>query len=108
MTGVISIWTWIVVFGYFFADTNITILMRILLVKKWYQAHKSHAYQNIARVLKSHVKVTGTIQIYHFLYLLPITIWTVLVPNWAPVAAIMALMPAAIITYCFGPRFSSD
>ena len=108
MTGVISIWTWIVVFGYFFADTNITILMRILLVKKWYQAHKSHAYQNIARVLKSHVKVTGAIQIYHFLYLLPITIWTVLVPNWAPVAAIIALMPAAIIAYCFGPRFSSD
>jgi hypothetical protein len=32
----------------------------------------------------------------------------VLVPNWAPVAAIMALMPAAIITYCFGPRFSSN
>ena len=108
MSGDISIWTWIVVFGYFFADTHITILLRILLVKKWYHAHKSHAYQNLARVLKSHVKVTGGVQIYHFFYLLPIAIWTVLAPNWAPVAAIMALMPAAILTYRFGPRFSSD
>jgi len=108
MTGDISIWTWIVVFGYFFADANLTILLRILLVKKWYHAHKSHAYQNLARVLKSHVKVTGAVQIYHFLYLFPIAIWTVLAPNWAPVAAIMALMPAAILTYRFGPRFSSE
>ena len=108
MTGEISIWTWIVVFGYFFAETNLTIFLRILFVKKWYHAHKSHAYQNLARVLNSHIKVTGAVQIYHFLYLLPITIWTVLTPNWAPVATIMALMPAAIITFRFGPIFSSD
>jgi len=107
-TGEISIWTWIVVFGYFFAETNLTIFLRILFVKKWYHAHKSHAYQNLARVLNSHIKVTGAVQIYHFLYLFPITIWTVLTPNWAPVATIMALMPAAIITFRFGPIFSSD
>ena len=108
MTGDISIWTWIVVFGYFFADANLTILLRILLVKKWYHAHKSHAYQNLARVLKSHAKVTGAVQIYHFLYLFPIAIWTVLTPNWAPIASIIALMPAAILTFRFGPIFSSD
>ena len=108
MTGDISIWTWIVVFGYFFADTNFTILLRILLVKKWYHPHKSHAYQNLARVSKSHLKVTASVQIYHFFYLFPLAIWTVLVPNWAPFAAILALIPAAILTFRFGPLFSSE
>ena len=108
MTEDIAIWTWIVVFGYFFADTNLTIVLRILYARKWYYAHKSHAYQNLARVLKSHVKVTGTVQIYHYLYLFPLAIWTVLTPNWAPFAAIIAILPAAILTFRFGPRYSSD
>ena len=108
MTGDISIWTWIVVFGYFFADTNLTILLRILLVKQWYHAHKSHGYQNLARILKSHAKITGAIQIYHYLYLFPLAVWSVLKPDWGPVAAIMAIMPAAILTFRFGPRFSSN
>jgi len=108
MTGEISIWTWTVVFGYIFADTNLTIILRIFLQKKWYQPHKSHAYQNIARVLNSHLKVTLAIQIYNIVYLFPLAIWTVLSPIWAPVATIMALLPALILVYLFGPRFSSN
>ena len=108
MTGDISIWTWIIVFGYFFADTNFTILLRIFLVKHWYHAHKSHGYQNLARILKSHAKITGAIQIYHYSYLFPLAVWSVLKPDWGPIAAIMAIMPAAILTFLFGPIYSSD
>ena len=108
MSGDISIWTWIVVFGYFFADTNLTIILRILLVKHWYNAHKSHCYQNLARILKSHAKITGAIQIYHYFYLFPLAVWSVLKPGWGPIAAIMAIVPAAILTFRFGPIYSSD
>ena len=33
-TGEISIWTWAVIFGYIFADTNLTIIIRLILKKK--------------------------------------------------------------------------
>ena len=55
----ISLWTWLVIFGYFFADTTVTLLARIILVKKYFKPHRSHAYQNLARITGSHLKVTG-------------------------------------------------
>ena len=59
--GYVTVWTWLVIFGYFFAYTTITQFMRLLLVKKWYKAHRSHAYQNLARITGSHLKVTSVI-----------------------------------------------
>ena len=31
----ISVWSWLTVSGYFFADTIVTQIMRVILVKKW-------------------------------------------------------------------------
>ena len=36
----VSIYTWIIIFGYFFADTTVTLITRLILVKKWYVAHR--------------------------------------------------------------------
>ena len=69
-TGQISIWTWLVVFGYFLGDTTTTSLIRMFMVKKWYGAHRSHAYQNLARIYGSHIKVTSGVLLYHLVYLM--------------------------------------
>ena len=50
----LSIWTWLIIFAYFITDTTTTTFLRILLVKNWYHTHRSHAYQNLARVLNNH------------------------------------------------------
>jgi Fuc2NAc and GlcNAc transferase len=108
MTGNISFWTWLIVFGYFLGDTTMTTIMRILIVKKrWYHAHRSHAYQNLARVLGSHLKVTGGVVFYHIVWLLPLSIWSNFQPVMAPLAALFALLPAVIWSFKFGPRLSS-
>ena len=61
----ISLWTWLVIFGYFFADTTVTQIARIILVKNFLKPHRSHAYQNLARITGSHLKVTGWVTFYH-------------------------------------------
>ena len=106
--GEVSVWTWLVIFGYFFADTTITQIMRLILVKKWYVAHRSHAYQNLARITGSHLKITGGIVIYHFVWLLPLTLWTIKQPESGVFAAILAVVPAALIAVKFGPLSSSS
>ena len=58
MKNEISFLTWLVVFGYYLGDTTTTTLIRIILVKKWYHPHRSHAYQNLARILDSHAIVS--------------------------------------------------
>ena len=107
MHNEVSIWTWIIVFGYFIADTTVTQIARLILVKKWYIAHRSHAYQNVARISNSHLKVTAGAIVYYLIWLLPLAIWSALEPEMAIFAAIIALTPASIFSYKYGPILSS-
>ena len=107
LNNYISIWSWIIVFGYFFADTTVTQIMRVILVKKWYLAHRSHAYQNLARVTGSHLKVTGAVILYN-IWIFPLVVWSVLQPEMEVVAAILAVTPAMIVAYKYGPLLSSS
>ena len=106
-SGDISIWTWLIVFGYFFADTTVTQLMRIILVKKWYLPHRSHAYQNLARITGSHLKVTGGVVLYNVVWILPLTIWSVMKPEMALFAVVLAIAPSLVFAFKYGPLLSS-
>lgn len=106
--GQISLWTWLIIFGYFAVDTTITTVLRIFLVKRWYGAHRSHAYQNLARIWGSHLKVVLGVCFYHVLWLLPLTVWSVVVPSMAPLATLFALVPVVFWTFRYGPRLSSS
>ena len=107
-SGDISIWTWLIVFGYFFADTTVTQLMRIILVKKWYLPHRSHAYQNLARITGSHLKVTGGVVLYNVVWILPLTIWSVMKPEMALFAVALAIAPSLVFALKYGPLLSSS
>lgn len=104
--GLIGFWTWIVILAFLGGDTTTTTLLRIFLTKRWYGEHRSHAYQNLAR-LHSHLKVLQGILAYHLVWLLPLTIWSVSMPAMAPVAALLAVAPVVTWTFRYGPRLSS-
>lgn len=104
----VSFWTWLVVFGYFVGDTTTTTLMRIVFVKKWYGAHRSHAYQNCARIFGSHKKVTKMVVAYQLVWLFPLAIWSICQPDLAPVAVVLALTPTVLWTLRNGPALSSS
>ena len=108
MSGDISIWTWLVVFGYFFADTTVTQIIRVILVKKWYRAHRSHAYQNLARITGSHLKVTGGVVLYNVVWILPLTLWSAMKPETAILAVVLSITPGLIFSFKYGPMLSSS
>ena len=104
----ISVWIWLTVFGYFFADTTVTQIMRVILGRKWYLAHRSHAYQNLARMTNSHLKVTGGVTLYNLVWIFPLTLWSALQPGMGFIAAILAIAPALVVAYKYGPVLSSS
>jgi len=108
LNGYLSIWIWLMVFGYFFADTTVTQIVRFILVKKWYLAHQSHAYQNLARITESHLKVTSGVILYNIIWILPLTILSALQPEMEILAAILAITPAMVFAYKYGPVLSSS
>jgi len=108
INGDLSIWTWLIVFGYFFADTFVTQIIRVIYVNKWWHAHRSHAYQNLARITGSHLKVTLGVLIYNIFWILPLTFWSVIKPETAIFATILAISPGIIFSFKFGPMLSSS
>jgi Fuc2NAc and GlcNAc transferase len=106
--GQISIWTWIAILGYFIGDTTTTGLYRLFRVKKWYGVHRSHAYQNLARIYNSHAKVTYGVALYLVLWSLPMAIWSALEPAMGLPCAALSLGPAIAWSFRFGPRLSRD
>jgi Fuc2NAc and GlcNAc transferase len=108
ISGEISFWTWLIVFSCFFGDTNVTIIMRLILSKKWYKPHRSHGYQNLARILDNHKKVTIGVQVYNIFYILPLTVFSVTIPMWAEFFSILAIVPVIILSIYFGPRYSIE
>ena len=107
MNSSINFWTWVIVFGYILGDTTATIIIRMFRVKNWFRAHKSHAYQNLARIWGSHLKVTAGVLVFHLLWLLPLAVWSSYDSRMAPLAATLALVPSFIWTIRFGPLLSS-
>jgi Fuc2NAc and GlcNAc transferase len=105
--GQLTAWTWLVILGYFAGDTTTTTVLRLFLTRKWYGAHRSHAYQNLARVWNDHRKVTMGVVWYQVMWLLPLTVLSVLVPAAGPLAAALALGPVVVWTLRYGPRLSS-
>jgi Fuc2NAc and GlcNAc transferase len=106
--GALSLWTWLVLFGYFAGDTTTTTVLRVFLTPRWYGEHRSHAYQNLARVGGSHRRVLYGVTAYHVLWLVPLALWSVRVPAAAPAAAALAFAPVIVWTYRYGPRLSSS
>jgi Fuc2NAc and GlcNAc transferase len=53
----IPIILWVMLYGVFLFDATITLVRRLLHKEKWYEAHKSHAYQRLHQSGWSHLKV---------------------------------------------------
>ena len=106
--GQLSIWTWSIIFGYLAGDTTTTAVVRIFVTNKWYGEHRSHAYQNLARIWGSHLNVVLGVTLFHILWLLPLAVWSTLMPVTAPLAALLAVLPAVFWTLRHGPLRSSS
>jgi Fuc2NAc and GlcNAc transferase len=70
--GSLDIWAWLVMLGVFVVDATLTLARRVIRGERFYDAHRSHAYQHAARRLESHRAVSGAVAVINVLWLLPI------------------------------------
>jgi Fuc2NAc and GlcNAc transferase len=98
-----SLWTWLILLGYFVADTTVTLLIRLATVRKWYRAHRSHAYQNFARIWDDHLKVVRLVLLIEFLWLLPLAMLSVWMHEIAPIMTAVAFLPIVVFAVRNGP-----
>jgi Fuc2NAc and GlcNAc transferase len=91
---------WLILAGIFIIDATLTLCRRLVRRERVYEAHRSHAYQWLARRWNSHRRVTLACVMVNALWLAPWA-WTCLrypqyagwcvVGAWAPLIALAAL-----------------
>jgi len=69
--GTITIAIWLILLAVFIGDATLTLLMRILRGEKWYQAHKSHAYQRWVQMGASHKRLVLSVLLINVMILWP-------------------------------------
>jgi len=65
-------WSWMILLGVFVVDATVTLIRRILRGERFYEAHRSHAYQYAARQYGQHRVVSFAVGAINLLWLLPI------------------------------------
>ena len=91
-----AVWTWLVLGGVFFADATVTLIKRLSRGERVYEAHRTHAYQILARRWGSHRRVTVLAILINVLWLLPCAILGVYRPHWAGWLVLVALTPLIV------------
>jgi Fuc2NAc and GlcNAc transferase len=92
---------WLILGGVFFIDSTLTLFRRLARRERVYEAHRSHAYQWLARRWHSHLRVTLACLLLNLLWVAPYALLAVRFPamaGWCVVAAwspILALALAA-------------
>jgi len=84
---------WLILPGVFFADATSTLLRRMVRRERWYDAHRSHAYQQAATRYGSHRLVTLAVMAINLFWLLPLSVLCVILPGFEVSLTILAYLP---------------
>lgn len=68
------LWSWIILLGVFVVDATVTLLRRVARRERFFEAHRSHAYQHAALKCQSHLPVTVAVAAINLCWLLPIAL----------------------------------
>lgn len=78
--GAVNMTFWLIIMAVFICDATFTLSLRALQGKRWYAAHKEHAYQYLVSFGATHKTVTLAISGINFLLLLPLALLTLYQP----------------------------
>lgn len=94
-------WSWLILLGVFLVDATLTLLLRVLRGEKFYEAHRSHAYQWAARRW-GHIRVTVVVALINVLWLLPLAGLSVIYPTAGAMLMFAAFLPLTILAMIIG------
>jgi Fuc2NAc and GlcNAc transferase len=99
--GTFPIEVWAILGGVFLVDATVTLIRRIVRGARWHEAHRSHAYQHLARRWKSHLPVTVLVVMIDVFWLLPLAILAAKYPPYVLWLVATALGPlVALVIAC--------
>lgn len=107
MEGAINLWAWAILCGVFVVDATTTLISRMIRGEKWYEAHRSHAYQILSRRFGSHQKVSVGVMAINIIWLFPLGLLAAIFPFWGLLICGIALLPLLVLAVRVGAGVST-
>lgn len=92
--GLLHIAFWWVLLAVFLVDATFTLLKRMFQGKRWYSAHREHAYQDLVSFGVSHAQVTLGVQAINCFVLLPMAY---LIYRWPQLSITFVILSTVIL-----------
>ena len=99
---------WIILLGVYVVDATTTLFRRILSGEKFYQAHRSHAYQHAAIRLSSHGRVSLAIGLINLFWLFPFAAAVALEMISGPLAVALSYLPLILAALYYNAGRKQD
>jgi Fuc2NAc and GlcNAc transferase len=100
--GDMPIEVWIILSGVFLVDATVTLIRRMVRGDRWFEAHRLHAYQNLAFRWQAHLPVTVLVTIINLFWLFPWAWIAATYPAHAMRYVAIALTPLVVIACLVG------
>lgn len=91
------LYVWVILNGAFIVDATTTLLCRLMRGERIQNAHRSHAYQLMARRFESHLMVTCALWVINLAWLLPCAVYCRSHPGQSREILLIALLPLALL-----------
>lgn len=92
-----GLWAWAILLALFLVDSAVTLVRRMLRGERWWEAHRSHAYQHLARRWSSHGRVSAAVAAVNVSWLLPLAWLAALRPALGPWLMLLASAPLLLV-----------
>jgi Fuc2NAc and GlcNAc transferase len=99
---------WAILGALFIADSGVTLVRRFARGERPYEAHRTHAYQNLSRRWGAHRPVTLAYVAANFLWLLPCALYASYRPSAVPWMLLLAFGPTIVAAALIGAGRSGD
>jgi len=93
------LWVWLILLGVFIVDATVTLCRRVLRGERFYEAHRSHAYQYASRISGAHRPVTLTVCAINVFWLLPVAGLVALGNLDGMLGLLVAYLPLLLLVY---------
>lgn len=103
-----SIWLPVILLAVFLADATVTLARRVARGESPHAAHRSHAYQRLARRWGGHRPVTVAVCAVNLGWLLPLAWLAAARPAWALPLALVAVVPLLAAAWAVGAGRDDD
>lgn len=94
--------SWAILGAVFISDASVTLFKRLLAGQKLSEAHRSHAYQRLARYWQSHAKVTLLVAGINVGWLLPLAWLSLTYSSQSHFWLVLAYLPITIGVWAIG------